>query len=224
MDRIWQWAWDRYGPRYSWVIGAAALPMMVPSCLLWPLVVVAFEKSSHYVEAVALYSCSCCGDGVLLGASRLGAVSAWSSGGLPARCGSEKRTGCHLRLDTGGSGASYGRWSSLDRLADGQRGCDRGGKPVAPVPVRSLGRLAGLGTHMFGFARLRGSNAHVRQGSRSSVTPESVTLCLALARLSPHGRTRPWWRECSCSPSRVRCSRPWSVRPVETSSVPGLSP
>jgi uncharacterized membrane protein len=25
MDRIWQWAWDRYGPRYSWAIYAVTV-------------------------------------------------------------------------------------------------------------------------------------------------------------------------------------------------------
>jgi adenylate cyclase len=51
MDRIWQWAWDRYGATYSWVIWVVAFATGLPVYLVWSFVVVAFEKSSHYVEA-----------------------------------------------------------------------------------------------------------------------------------------------------------------------------
>src|SRR5690348_16481575 len=52
MDRIWQWAWDRHGPRYSWVICVVFSASMLPIYLFASVVVVAFEGSSHYVEAV----------------------------------------------------------------------------------------------------------------------------------------------------------------------------
>jgi class 3 adenylate cyclase len=51
MDRIWQWAWDRHGPRYSWVVCAVFMAIMLPIYLFASIVVVAFEGSSHYVEA-----------------------------------------------------------------------------------------------------------------------------------------------------------------------------
>ena len=54
MDRIWQWAWDRYGATYSWAIWVVAFVSSVPVYLLWSFVVVAFEKSSHYVEAAVV--------------------------------------------------------------------------------------------------------------------------------------------------------------------------
>jgi len=54
MDRIWQWAWDRYGARYSWAIYAIALPLILPIYLLPALLVVAYEQSGHYVEAAAV--------------------------------------------------------------------------------------------------------------------------------------------------------------------------
>jgi hypothetical protein len=53
MDRIWQWAWDRYGAKYSWVIWLVAFAVLSPPYLVWSLVIVDFEKSSHYVEASA---------------------------------------------------------------------------------------------------------------------------------------------------------------------------
>jgi hypothetical protein len=54
MDRIWQWAWDRYGARYTWAIYAIAFPVALPIYLVLSFVVVAFEKSGHYVEAAAV--------------------------------------------------------------------------------------------------------------------------------------------------------------------------
>lgn len=52
MDRIWQWVWDRCGPRYSWAISAVLLPLMLPIFLLPSFCVVALEGSDHYVETV----------------------------------------------------------------------------------------------------------------------------------------------------------------------------
>jgi adenylate cyclase len=54
MDRIWQWAWDRYGARYSWVIRAIAFPVVLQTYLVASFIVVAFERSGHYVEAAAV--------------------------------------------------------------------------------------------------------------------------------------------------------------------------
>jgi adenylate cyclase len=54
MDRIWLWAWDRYGARYSWVIVVVAFASLLPPYLIWSVVVVAYEKSSHYIEATVV--------------------------------------------------------------------------------------------------------------------------------------------------------------------------
>ena len=54
MDRIWQWAWDRYGPRYSWAFYAITFALMLPTYLVWSLFVVAFENSCRYVVATAI--------------------------------------------------------------------------------------------------------------------------------------------------------------------------
>ena len=54
MDRIWQWAWDRYGARYSWWIWAIVFAVSVPGTLLLSLGVVAFERSGQYVAAGAV--------------------------------------------------------------------------------------------------------------------------------------------------------------------------
>src|SRR3954451_21028727 len=54
MDRIWQWAWDRYGARYSWVIYAAGLAVVLPVYLVFSFVVLGYEKSPAYVETATV--------------------------------------------------------------------------------------------------------------------------------------------------------------------------
>ena len=54
MDRIWQWAWDRYGARYSWVIYAVSVSELLSVYLVLSLLIVAFERSDRYVEVAAL--------------------------------------------------------------------------------------------------------------------------------------------------------------------------
>ncbi len=55
MDRIWQWAWDRYGARYSWAMYAIMFFVVLPIYLVARrLSIVAFEKSDRYVEAAAV--------------------------------------------------------------------------------------------------------------------------------------------------------------------------
>ncbi len=54
MDRIWQWAWDRYGPRYSWAIWVIAYVIVLPVYLLVSFVIVAFENSSEYAKAAGV--------------------------------------------------------------------------------------------------------------------------------------------------------------------------
>lgn len=49
MDRIWQWVWDRYGPRYSWVFCAMSFALLLTIYLLWSFLVVNFEASGSYV-------------------------------------------------------------------------------------------------------------------------------------------------------------------------------
>src|SRR5262245_17562157 len=54
MDRIWQWAWDRYAARYSWALGAILFPIAPAIYLVPSFGVVALEESDHYVEAAAV--------------------------------------------------------------------------------------------------------------------------------------------------------------------------
>jgi adenylate cyclase len=54
MERLWQWVWDWFGPRYSWAVYAVCFLATVPTCTIVSLLVVAFEKSGAYIEAAAL--------------------------------------------------------------------------------------------------------------------------------------------------------------------------
>jgi adenylate cyclase len=51
MDRILQWAWDRFETRYFWALCGLMFPIALPVYLVWSLTIVAFENSSCYGEA-----------------------------------------------------------------------------------------------------------------------------------------------------------------------------
>ena len=97
MDRIWQWAWDRYGARYSWAICAIAFACALPVYLVLSFVIVAFEKSDHYVEAAAVTVVAVlvmvCVWFFPATARRL--VEQWAAGHEVDRA---RRTGSHLHL------------------------------------------------------------------------------------------------------------------------------
>lgn len=56
MDRIWQWAWDRRGTRYSWLVYAVAMLLSLPPFLFWSFLIVAVAALTsdfrHVVERV----------------------------------------------------------------------------------------------------------------------------------------------------------------------------
>ena len=54
MERIWQWAWDRYGARYWWAIYAISLALSMPIYFVWSFLIVAVQDSSRYLEATAV--------------------------------------------------------------------------------------------------------------------------------------------------------------------------
>src|ERR1700744_3558883 len=54
MERIWQWVWDRFGTRYSWVFCAITFTLLLSIYLLWSFLVVNFEPSRDYVETAVI--------------------------------------------------------------------------------------------------------------------------------------------------------------------------
>jgi adenylate cyclase len=53
MDRIWQWAWDRYGTRYLAAVCVIAFFVSLAVYLPMAMLIVAYEKSDRYLEAAA---------------------------------------------------------------------------------------------------------------------------------------------------------------------------
>jgi adenylate cyclase len=83
MERIWQWAWDRYGARYFWAACAIAFPLLLPVYLIPSFVVVALEQSSRYFE-VAVVTAVAVGVQaylvILPGAGRIRLIDRWAAG------------------------------------------------------------------------------------------------------------------------------------------------
>lgn len=54
MDRIWQWVWDRFGTRYSWVFCAITFVLLLSMYLLWSFLVISLEASRDYAETAVV--------------------------------------------------------------------------------------------------------------------------------------------------------------------------
>ncbi len=54
MERIWQWAWDRYRTRYSWAMYVILAAELMPVYLVLSFVIIASEASDRYPEAASL--------------------------------------------------------------------------------------------------------------------------------------------------------------------------
>lgn len=52
MDRLLQWAWDRYGARYSWIVTASCFAVALPVYLFMSCAIVASEHSGCYLAGV----------------------------------------------------------------------------------------------------------------------------------------------------------------------------
>jgi adenylate cyclase len=82
MDRIWQWAWDRHGVRYSWAICVGTFASSLPLYLVWSFLVVAFEKSIRYAEAAVITAAAVVVMSlvVVLPGNRLRSAQRWAAG------------------------------------------------------------------------------------------------------------------------------------------------
>jgi adenylate cyclase len=117
MDRIWQWAWERYGARFTWalcVIGFV-LSMWIYLPLL-SLPIIAFEKSGRYVEAtavtvVAVLVITCI---LILPDRRLiRLVEQWAAGHEVDRATALEGTYIWTRKATSRAVWSYGVWAAV---------------------------------------------------------------------------------------------------------------
>lgn len=51
IDRVWQWAWDRHGPRYSWAVVAVSFAVILPMWQILAFAIVQFEGSDRFLLA-----------------------------------------------------------------------------------------------------------------------------------------------------------------------------
>jgi hypothetical protein len=49
MDRVWDWAWDRHGKRYSWAVFWVTAGMTLPIFVMAAWIVVGFEGSGGFL-------------------------------------------------------------------------------------------------------------------------------------------------------------------------------
>ncbi|OBK95817.1 cyclase [Mycobacterium asiaticum] len=83
MDRIWQWAWDRYKARYGWAISAISLVVVLPTWLVSAMMITAYEHSAHYAAAAAVTVAAApllIYGNFLPGLSRIRSVEQWAAG------------------------------------------------------------------------------------------------------------------------------------------------
>ena len=165
MDRIWQWAWDRYGARYSWAICVVALPVVLPIYLILSFVVVAFEESDRYVEAAAVTVVAVLVLVYVHASSRPGPRSALWSGGQPATRSIGRG---HWTPPTPGLGgrlpgrvAGNAVWAAVLLVVVG---AIAGASGSRLVQYGILGAVFGAAVQLIACAQLRGSSAAAGQG------------------------------------------------------------
>jgi class 3 adenylate cyclase len=54
MDRVWQWAWNRHGTRYSWVVFAISFTVNLPVTALLAFVIAGFADSGRFYSTAAV--------------------------------------------------------------------------------------------------------------------------------------------------------------------------
>jgi adenylate cyclase len=164
MDRIWQWAWDRYGPRYSWMICAVFFASILSVSLLLTFAIVAFERSSHYVEAAAVtgIAVAVLAYAVILpGSRRLHPAERWAAGDEVDRAAALEDTYTWTRA-TGVR--AFAVWPVIAALLVVFVGAIAGASELRLVQYGILGVAAGIalnlvGAHTFVEGALRPARA-----------------------------------------------------------------
>jgi len=164
MDRIWQWAWDRHGPRYSWAIYAVTFFIMLSVLLVWSLGIVAMEESRHYLEAGAVTVVAAvvlAYVNVLPGVGRSRLVERWAAGREVDRAKALDATYGWARRTVARSLVGMAVVAALLFVVVG---AIAGGNRVATGAVRGLGRHVRNRLRLDRCAQPRGSNDAPSQG------------------------------------------------------------
>jgi adenylate cyclase len=151
MDRIWQWVWDRCGPRYSWAIFVVVFATLLSVYLFWSFVVVAFEKSSNYAEAtlVTVVAVAVLAFVVVLpGSRRLRRAERWAAGREVDRAGALEDTYTWARAAGVRGLASMPVWTVVLLTVVG---LIAGASWSRLVQYGTLGVAAGIATNLSGM-------------------------------------------------------------------------
>ena len=217
MDRIWQWAWDRYGARYSWAICGVLLPRCCWSTSCGRFSSSLSKESDRYVAAAVVTGIAVPVMAYVsfFPASRSSVVR---SGGRPATRSTAGGTGGHVHLDRERRIPSDRVPACVGRTVDGRCRRDRGGDRVAAGPVRDPGcrignRRRAVGVHSFVEGALRPVRAAIAGDTgigdslpRSRPTFAAWSNCPCSRSRSFSPSSARCWRPCSIGPARSRCS------------------
>ena len=215
MDRIWQWAWDRYGARYTWALCVIAfLVSLWVYLFLLSFPIVAFEKSDHYVEAAAVTVVAvpvlvCIM--VLPGRRFIRPVEKWAAGHEVDRATALKGTYSYARRAVPQTVWGTGVWAAVLSIVVG---AIAGATWSRLVQYGILGAVFGTAVQLIAFHSIVEAIWRPPE-SPSPVTPGSVIHCRGPVQLSPRVRTYPWLRSRSRSPLVAPCWRPCWIRSVK---------
>ena len=150
MDRIWQWAWNRYAPRYIWAIYALAFPVVLPVYLFMTLPIVAFEKSGRYVEiamitAAALVALELI---MIVPDRRLNLVQRWAEGRRVERAAALEATYSYARSQTFRTLCCTWAWAAVLCIVVG---AITGATGVRLLQYAVIGALFGTGVQLIAF-------------------------------------------------------------------------
>ncbi len=164
MDRIWQWAWNRYGARYSWAVWIVTFASGLPVYLLWSWSVVAFEKSTRYVEASLVATVAVLGLAFVLilpGNRLLRGAERWAAGGAVDRAAALKDTYTWTRAEVVRNLGLMTVWAALLFVVVGVVAGTSGSRLVQyGIMGAALGTAAGLiAVHAFVQGAMRPARA-----------------------------------------------------------------
>ena len=150
MDRIWQWAWDRYGARYMWVCYAIGFAVTLPVYLVLTLLIAAFEKSGHYVEVTAvtagaalLFECM-----MAIPRRRMRLAEQWAAGQEIDRATALEGTYSYARRVSSQMAWSNGVWAAVLSVVVG---AIAGATGPRLVEYGILGAVYGTGVNLIAF-------------------------------------------------------------------------
>jgi class 3 adenylate cyclase len=181
MDRFFEWAWNRHGARYSWVISAWAVAVVLPIYLFLAFAILAVEHSSRYWDAAGTAAVAALAVAYVVplpghGVWRL--IEPWAAGGELDRANALEATYKWCRqiivrsvVIMGASGAVVSVSASVVSGATGLR--------VAQYAV--LGGVVGAGSHLIGVHTL----------AEAPMRPVRIALAAATSIGDSLPRSRP---------------------------------